>query len=358
MKVIRIDKNDWAEGIEKIRKTYSLIGPVKEKFYHIFANLGSGQMPDMEFTNSRISPKYIIYPQSEIILKCSMNAEEEDYKIYREPEDKEYKEKAVLGIRPCDADSLPVVMRNFDTDEYKDPYWLRAFETTTLVGLACDAPCPSCFCTSAGSGPYNHKNLDVMLIDNKDHYLAEIITEKGEKLAEAAGWQDKAEGIADEIAKRKSDAESKIESNVHTDNLAKQPLLDLYEATSIWEKAAFACINCGTCTYVCPTCWCFDIQDEVYGREGFRIRNWDSCMYPLFTLHASAHNPRGTKLARLRQRFMHKLKYYVDKYENGIQCTGCGRCVRLCPVNIDIRRICNMMNSYDPETCTCEATVS
>jgi ferredoxin len=81
-------------------------------------------------------------------------------------------------------------------------------------------------------------------------------------------------------------------------------------------------------------------------------------MYPLFTMHASGHNPRGTKLDRVRQRFMHKLKYFVDKYENGIMCTGCGRCVQLCPVNIDIRRICNMLNSYDPESCTCEVTAS
>ncbi|MFP4194520.1 MAG: 4Fe-4S dicluster domain-containing protein [Desulfobacterales bacterium] len=359
MKVIKIDKNEWTDGVEKLRGTYSLIGPIKEKFYHIFATLESGQIPDMEYVNSRISPKHVIYPQSEIILQCSMDENDENYKIYHEPGDKEYQEKAVLGIRPCDADSFPLVRRNFDTDEYKDPYWLRAYETTTLVGLACDTPCPTCFCTSAGSGPYNDKNLDIMLVDNGDHYLAEILTEKGEKLAGAAGWKNNAgEDAAKSIEKRKSDAESKIESKVNTDNLAKQSLLDLYEAETIWEKVAFACINCGTCTYACPTCWCFDVQDEVHGRESFRIRNWDSCMYPIFTIHASGHNPRGTKLARLRQRFMHKLKYYVDKYEDGIQCTGCGRCVQLCPVNIDIRRICNMLNSYDPESCTCEVTAS
>ncbi|MFP4159051.1 MAG: 4Fe-4S dicluster domain-containing protein [Desulfobacterales bacterium] len=359
MKVIRIDKSDWDAGVEKLRGTYRLIGPVKEKFYHTFAALESGQTPDMEYVNSRISPKYAIYPQSEIILKCSLNEDDEDYKIYHEPEEKNYEQKAALGIRPCDADSFELVRVNFDTEEYKDPYWLRAYESTTLVGLACDSPCPTCFCTSAGSGPYSDKNLDIMLVDKQDHYLAEIITEKGEKLAQAAGWQTEADkGALDAIEKGRAEAEAKIKSSVSTENLAKQSLLDLYEATVIWEKPAFACINCGTCTYACPTCWCFDIQDEVHGKEGFRIRNWDSCMYPIFTTHASGHNPRGTKLDRVRQRFMHKLKYYVDKYENGIQCTGCGRCVSLCPVNIDIRRICNMMNSYDPESCTCEVTAS
>ncbi|MCD6297627.1 MAG: 4Fe-4S dicluster domain-containing protein, partial [Deltaproteobacteria bacterium] len=101
-----------------------------------------------------------------------------------------------------------------------------------------------------------------------------------------------------------------------------------------------------TCTYLCPTCWCFDIQDEVLGKEGDRIRNWDSCMFPLFTLHGSGHNPRDLKVQRVRQRFMHKLKYYVEKYENGVQCSGCGRCVRYCPVNIDIRQVCELMNGF------------
>lgn len=359
MKIIKIDKNDWAAGLEKLRDGFRLIGPVREKSYHSFKTLEPGQQPDMAYTNSRLSPKYVIYPQSEIILECSMNEADPDYKIYKEPEQKRYEPKAVLGIRPCDADSFPLVRRNFDTDEYKDPYWLRAYETTTLVGLACDNPCPTCFCASAGSGPYSSDSLDILLADNGDHYLARILTEKGEKLASAAGWKSGApEGAQAELEKKKAAAESRLKSKINTDNLAKQSLLDLYEATVIWEKEAFSCINCGTCTYACPTCWCFDVQDEVHGKQGFRIRNWDACMYPLFTLHASGHNPRGTKVDRLRQRFMHKLKYFVDKYEDGIQCTGCGRCVRLCPVNIDIRRICNMMNSYDPESCTCEVTAS
>jgi ferredoxin len=95
-----------------------------------------------------------------------------------------------------------------------------------------------------------------------------------------------------------------------------------------WDDLAFACLNCGTCTFSCPTCWCFDIQDEVHGTSGVRMKNWDSCMFPIFTVHTTGHNPRGTKTQRVRQRFMHKLKYFVDKYETGIMCVGCGRCVR------------------------------
>ena len=137
----------------------------------------------------------------------------------------------------------------------------------------------------------------------------------------------------------------KIRVSVPTDKLNDKGINELFEAP-FWEDVAFACINCGTCTYLCPTCWCVDIQDEVFGKDGDRIRNWDSCMFPLFTLHGSGHNPRDKKVQRVRQRFMHKLKYYVNKYHNGVQCSGCGRCVRYCPVNIDIREVAKIMNGY------------
>ncbi len=356
MKVIQIDKSELDAGLEKLESEFRLIGPVKEKDYHLFTTLTPGQKPDLEYINTRLSARSILYPQSEVMFEFSLDKNDENYAVLKEPQ-KDRQPTAVIGIRPCDADAYEVVRRNFDTPEYKDPYWLKNYESTTLVGLACSKPCPTCFCTSAVSGPFSEKNVDILLVDNGDHYLARLVTEKGEKLAESAGWNRPAENADETIEKMKLDAESKIKSEVATDNLASQALIDLYEAeAAIWEPEAFACINCGTCTHACPTCWCFDVQDETYGKAGFRMRNWDSCMYPLFTVHASGHNPRGTKIARIRQRFMHKLKYYVDKYEKGIQCTGCGRCVRLCPVNIDIRRICNKMNSYDPETCSCAVT--
>ncbi len=358
MKVIKIDKKNWTAGIDQLKKAYRLYGPVKEKSYFSFKALGADDKPEMRFSNTRLSPKSIIYPQTEVILSYSTDEADENHGVLQEVQ-KDYSPRAIIGIRPCDAYSYLLVRRNFDTPEYKDPYWIQAYEATTFVGLACDSPCETCFCTSSGCGPFNEEGLDVLLVDSGDDgYLAKLLTEKGEKLAEAAGWNAEAPAdAADTIDKGKTDAESKISSSVETDHLKAQTILSLYEAP-FWESEAFACINCGTCTYSCPTCWCFDIQDETFGKSGVRIRNWDSCMYPLFTLHASGHNPRTVKYERVRQRFMHKLKYYVDKYDNGIQCVGCGRCVRLCPVNIDIRRICNLMNSHDPEACTCEAKAS
>jgi len=354
MKIFSISKDNWPKGLALAAETYRLFGPVKKSDFHDFKALDQGQAPDFGFMNTRLSAKSIIYPQSEPLLEYTLDESRAGHHIMKEVAN-DYSPRAVCGIRPCDAKAFLLVGHNFDTPDYKDPYWIRAYEATTLMGLACDEPCSSCFCTTAGCGPYHEEGLDVLLADAGDHYLAKVLTEKGEKLMAAAGWNSAADADAanEQLENKKREAEAKIRAFVNTDSLKGTDTNELYNAP-FWEDVSFACINCGTCTFICPTCWCFDIQDENRGKSGQRLRNWDSCMFPLFTLHGSGHNPRGSKLHRVRQRFMHKLKYYVDKYNVGIQCVGCGRCIRSCPVNIDIRRVCELMNSFAAAENTCE----
>ncbi len=357
MKLIKIDQQNWNTGIEKAKSAYRVFGPVKEKNDYEFKVLGTNEMPDLNFRNTRLSPKSIIYPQSQVMFTYSIDETKDDCRIMKEVENVT-SPMAIIGVRPCDALSFPIVRRNFDTPEYQDTYWIKAYEATTFVGLACNSACDTCFCTSAGTGPFGEEGLDVLIIKDGDDFYTKIITPKGEAFAESAGWGKKEQtDITAKIKELKTAAEASVSSTVSTDKLKNKTILDLYDAP-FWEEEAFACINCGTCTYVCPTCWCFDVQDETHGKSGIRMRNWDSCMFPLFTHHASGHNPRNNKYERVRQRFMHKLKYYVDKYDSGIQCVGCGRCIRLCPVNIDIRKICDKMNNFDTESCKCEATSS
>ncbi len=344
MKTIKIDKQEWADGFDKLHESYRIMGPAKEGDCHNFKSLGKGELPDFDFQNTKLSPKSTVFPQSELIIEFTTDESKDDHHIMKEAA-KDYSPRAVVGMRPCDGKSLLLVKQNFDTPDYKDPYWVRAYEATTFVGLACDDPCATCFCTTTGCGPYSEAGFDVLMSDMGDSFTAKALTEKGEKFLAAGGFA--AEGDAAPLAEKKAAAEAKIVSKVETDKLADKTILDLYNAP-FWDDASFACINCGTCTFACPTCWCFDIQDELKGTEGKRFRNWDSCMSPLFTLHTTGHNPRGTKTQRVRQRFMHKLKYFVDKYDSGVMCVGCGRCVRQCPVNIDIRSICDEMNSYVP----------
>ncbi len=337
-------KEAWLETLQGLTDGYKVFVPVKDGDFHVFRLLEKGTRPDFGYQNTRLSPKGLVYPQSERMFEYSLDEKDPESNILKE-DPKDYSPQAVVGIRPCDAHAFQIVKRNFDNPEYRDPWWVQHFESTTLVGLGCNEPCATCFCTAMGGGPFEEKGLDVLLYDLGETYLARGLTDKGED------FLNKAEGgkPADkEALKSAADLSSKAAEGMpeprNVDPIREKAINDLFDAP-FWEDVAFACLNCGTCTFLCPTCWCFDIQDEVQGKRGDRIRNWDSCMFPLFTLHGSGHNPRDKKFQRVRQRFMHKLKYYVDKYDDGFQCSGCGRCVAFCPVNIDIREVLSLMNN-------------
>jgi len=349
MKFITIDKKDWAKGIEKSRETYHLFGPVKDKNGFLIKSLDADTLPDMEYHDSVMSPKSVLFPQTEKMLTTTLDESQDDHHIMKQVAF-DTTPRAILGIRPYDAKAIELVKLNFDTKDYRDPYWCDAYEATTFIGLGITKPGPFDFSTSAGSGPFCEDGLDILLADLDDRYLAKVLTDKGEAFTDACEFynsaDDKESQTLFDILRK--EAEKNISFHMDTGNLKEKTILDLHEAP-FWDDIAFSCINCGTCTYVCPTCWCFDIQDEVKQKESTRFRNWDTCMSPLFTRHATGHNPRDTKIQRVRQRFMHKLKYFFDKYDQGIMCVGCGRCVKSCPVNIDIREVCNQMNSYEKQ---------
>ncbi len=338
-------KKDWTDALRGLGNAYRVFVPVKEGDFHNFRLLGEDGRPDFDFRNTRLSPKSIIFPESERMFEYTLDDSREDAHALKEAA-KDFSQQAIVGIRPCDALAFQLVRINFDNPQYQDPWWVRRMDSTTLVGLGCNEPCASCFCTSVGSAPFSERGLDALMYDLGDRFLVKGVTSRGEaflKMIELGAEPD--ESLLQKAADLRNTADKKISSRVPTEKLKGKRVSELFDAP-FWDRVSFSCINCGTCTYLCPTCWCFDIQDEVYGKNGDRIRNWDACMFPLFTLHGSGHNPREKKIQRVRQRFMHKLKYYVDKYDDGVACVGCGRCVQFCPVNIDIREVFELMNSY------------
>ncbi|MDY6824050.1 MAG: 4Fe-4S dicluster domain-containing protein [Thermodesulfobacteriota bacterium] len=348
MKTIKIKKSEWAGAMDKARNTYRLAGPVKHQDYHVFRELEAAGIPDLEYGDLRISPKTVVMPQSEPMFTFNLDEHKEDHHVLHEvPFDDT--PRAVVGIRPYDARAIQILKKNFDTDDYQDPYFLRRYNCCTFIGLADTDPSPTNFSLSCGTGPFDETDLDMLLVDTGDDYIGKVLTDKGEAFAAAAGFKETDAAEADAtIAEMKTKAEAQITTGVEYDNIAAMDELTLHQAP-FWEEIAFACINCGTCTFACPTCWCFDIQDEVEGKHGIRMRNWDTCMSEVYSRHASGHDPRGKPFQRTRNRFMHKLKYFLDKYNDGIMCVGCGRCISQCPVNIDIRTVCKTMNDYQPE---------
>ncbi len=343
MSDVIIPKDELGSFVSRLLESYEVFAPVPKGGMYLFDRISDPGEIELSYKNTRLSPKGLFLPQSERMFEFTLAPGKEDRGILKEVP-KEFKERILLGIRPCDARAFNLVDVNFITKEYSDPWWARRREKAILVGLGCNEPGLTCFCTSTGGSPFSEEGLDVLLFDLGDIFVARSITERGAKVVSLYPGKASEESMKRKIEELEAGARSKIRTSLPVEKLKERDLLQLFNA-KFWEGIEFACINCGTCTFICPTCWCFDIQDEVYKNDGDRLRNWDSCMFPLFTLHGSGHNPRAQKLQRVRQRFMHKLKYYVDKYGDGVACVGCGRCVVSCPVNIDIRRVIEIMTT-------------
>ncbi|GLI36359.1 4Fe-4S dicluster domain-containing protein [Desulforhabdus amnigena] len=349
MSEIYIVRDKFPGVVQQLMGRYRVYGPVFQGQYHEYAELKKAEDLDLNFQNTRMSPKGLFHPEADKMFEYSLAEGDPEAGILKEIP-KDYSPRVILGIRPCDAKAFQLDDVNFITETIKDTWWVERRKSTTLVGLACNAPCSTCFCTTVGTGPFDPSGLDVLMIDMGEGYVVRPITDKGKELVSGIAGDPVPQGASEKIETLRKTAEDMLGTQFDVKAFTEKNTLDLFN-DPLWDEVQFSCINCGTCTFLCPTCWCFDIQDEVCEDKGERLRLWDSCMFPLFTLHGSGHNPRAQKLQRVRQRFMHKLKYYPEKYGNGVACVGCGRCVKSCPVNIDIRQVARMMAS----ACVCPA---
>lgn len=331
---IKVRRNDLERSLSVWRKEAEIFAPAPVKGGETdWRPIGDG-LPVVRTGTPRSPVKAFFFPQPETLFTFSTRGE--DAFLLKEPASKAC-DTILFGVRPCDARS--VVLNSIPYEN--DPYFLKRREKIAMLGITCAEQCRTCFCTWAGGSPVGTDGLDIALHPlDEDSFLAEVLTERGKALAEAGGLTGEAQEEADVErieARKKAASDAAATASDPATALREKDLLTLYNAP-IWAEVASACINCGICTFLCPTCYCFDIQDEAAKGTGRRIRYWDSCMFPLFTLHASGHNPRGEKVQRVRNRFMHKLKYFPERF-GPLSCVGCGRCIRACPVNIDIREV-------------------
>jgi ferredoxin len=334
-------KDQLAAFVAKLRDGRSLYAPARQGERTLWAPVDDPENILWDFTNTDLSPKDFFFPQTECMMHFK-NDPADPQGMIMQPEPELAEQRALLGIRPCDAKAFAVLDQIFVQDDMtNDVYWRDKRDKTLLIGLACNHPCPTCFCTSVNCGPHHEQGLDMLLVDLGEGMLVKTLSDRAAGLAD-----DLPEASAEQTQKAqelKAQAEAAIAGGVSMDNILAREVLELFELP-VWDRVHESCINCGTCTFCCPTCHCFDIQDETQGDYGRRVRNWDWCMSWLFTQHGSGHNPRPTKKERVRQRFMHKFKYIPAKRGGEIGCVGCGRCIQLCPVNIDVREVVNAMN--------------
>ncbi len=331
----RLIKKDLLPGlIGGLAAEAAVYGPAQEGDYVIFRALRPGEEPLVEFANTRNAPKQFLFPPREELMRYTRL----DGDLTLADRQEQVQETVLFGVRPCDARSFVLMDMVFDQEKYGDPYYIERRQKTTIITLACvHPPSAACFCAAVEGSPTSPEGADIMLTDLGEVYLAEFLTAKGERWLPRFGDLPAADAAA--LARQKDIAlQNSWEGRTLKPTREIKPILDRIFDHPFWDTIHSKCLQCGTCTYLCPTCHCFDISDETKGNDGVRIRNWDSCMYPLFTLATSGHNPRPTQKERWRQRVMHKFKFFVDNFGN-LACVGCGRCVKHCPVNIDIRKV-------------------
>jgi ferredoxin len=330
-----VNKGQLPELLDKLAQDYTLFAPVcEDETVTLFKQVSGAQEITLDYTNSDVSPKGCFFPQTEKTLTYTNTGDKLEINNVCEEE-----KTVVFGIRPCDIKSILALDPVFH-GKFVDEYYTNKRENTTIIGLSCQKVASTCFCTAFNSGPCDGSGSDLMFTELGDKYFVEVNTEKGRVLVDAYsqffGTQD-----TDQLAKAKAEHEKKLSGQFvrKVDLDGVKEVLDNNFELPYWEKVFEKCLGCGICTFVCPTCHCFDIFDLTNGLfTGERYRCWDSCMFPDFTLMAGGHNPRPTQKERVRNRFMHKLKYHMDRY-NLDGCVGCGRCIAKCPVNIDITAI-------------------
>jgi sulfhydrogenase subunit beta (sulfur reductase) len=338
-------KKAFPQWVKKLQ-AYRIYAPSKDGDIWTYEAVSTPEDIDLEFLTTALSPKKIIFPQREIYFSFEKTDEDEPKIEEILPHDEP---TIVFGVRPCDAKAVILTDLVFGGD-FEDAYYWKRRNQTYLVGLACNTP-PSvnCFCLSVDGSPHSTEGLDILLTDMGDRYYVQSLTKKGNELLDLAKSLFTTLKPADKKEFQKIHAESEMKLKRQIQDLKKIPpkLKGMWDSP-FWDEEAMSCLRCGICTYMCPTCHCFDINDEVlstFPLKGQRVRTWDTCQFPDFTMHSSGHNPRPDKASRLRQRVMHKFQYFVEKY-NYYQCTGCGRCITKCPVGIDIIQVLDKVRDY------------
>jgi ferredoxin len=329
-RLTRRELTEWLDGL--LRAGTRVIAPVEEDGLRCFRAVASAAEVCLAPGKTRWSPKEFLFPRTETLF--SYAADGGEVRLGHPQADEA--EQVFFGVRPCDAAGLTRLDAIFLEGDGESLYAERRARST-VVSLACEEAEPECFCTAVGGAPGGTEGSDVRVIALAEAWLVEPLTQKGE--AVSAALRDLASApSADEWAAAR-DRLRQVEGHLRRNPVAREwaAVLERNFDLPLWEALGRRCLGCSICTYVCPSCSCFDVQDTGTAWCGDRCRSWDSCTFALFTRHASGHNPRPTQAARYRQRVLHKFAYFPASHAGQFMCVGCGRCLKLCPVGLSIQ---------------------
>ena len=346
----------FAISKDKIDELFALIGEKQPLYLPVDNETGRADFKKWEkgvklSSNLKTvrSAKDFFFPKTEHMVSYEMKGKEITVNDPR----KEIEDFVIFGVRACDAVGFTVIDNVYLNMNPVDSYYKNRRDHGTVITLACNEPAKTCFCSTYGidaslNADKNGSKGDVSAWLSGDKYFFEANTEKGKAFIEKAKavLKDEDAKAVDSLKKEIKNKTEKLPfAHLDLSKFQGKDMLKIFNS-KIWEKVSEPCVGCGTCTYVCPTCMCFDVRDFKTNNGIRQIRCWDSCMFNDFTQMA-AENPRHTQKERSRQRFMHKLMYYPMAHEGLFSCVGCGRCLESCPVNMNIVKVIKAVQETD-----------
>lgn len=332
--MIKVLREKLPQLFSTLSDSYPLYLPIKKANEVNYGLYTEGVEVSLDTLKTVKSAKDFFFPQSETMMGFKTNGNTIDIVDTRT----EREQFILFGVRACDFKSFEVLDNVFLSEPVDTLYKARR-DAGIIVTMACSKPEMSCFCNVFGIDATAPKGDITSWLDESYLYLS-ANTDKGNAVLSKIEFLGESGG--EEQVKAQRDATREVVerlpySHLDLSTFKEENLNELFNSAE-WKDLSEACLGCGACTFVCPTCQCFDIRDFKTNSGVVRFRCWDSCMYSDFTQMAAA-NSRTTQLQRYRQRFMHKLVYYPSQYGGTFSCVGCGRCVNKCPQHLNIIKV-------------------
>ncbi|MBE3583664.1 MAG: 4Fe-4S dicluster domain-containing protein [Limnochordaceae bacterium] len=321
------DEASWGQLLRALAQTYDIWAPVAEKNRVILRCLSPDELDQVKLdAPPTLLPAKKVYRAPEETLLRFRKGEVEPLGNGQHP-------WALVGIHPCDLRAIQLLDRVY-TGFFADERYSHRRQQNFLVVANCLQPFPHCFCTSFQSGPFARKEYDLAVTPLFGRHLVQAGSAAGEAFLRVLGLPETTGSELAELVAAQAQAEQAVTRKVNTDNLPR--LLNMNVDHPVWDQIADRCLSCGACTAVCPTCYCFSVQDRLNLdlQSGERRMAWTSCLIMEFSRVALGHNPRHERVARVKQRLYHKFSYFNDQYGQ-FGCVGCGRCVDTCVAGID-----------------------
>jgi ferredoxin len=321
-----IEKKDFPPFIDNLIKAMEVVG-VREKVEgkYEFAPLDSASQLCLDYDVTVLSPKKYLLPPRETLLRFKTGKPVQCEPVL------ESRPLAIVGVHPYDLKAISQLDRIF-ADANRDEHYLQRRQDTLVIGADIKRSSPNAFCKSMNSATIQ-EGFDLFLTEIGGSYVVAVGTTKGQALLEKHAVSRVA--TKEEIGKR-AEIQEKIPymfslNTVTTPYHELPKLLEDQAESKLFAELAEKCFSCGSCNLVCPTCYCFDVQDDMALNlsEGERLRLWDGCLLDGFARVATGENFREDRKERIRHRIFRKGKYIYEKYgEHG--CVGCGRCASAC----------------------------